>query len=177
MLSKSGLSKKFWGEALLTATYLVNRSPSMPLVGQCPEYVFYGKPLVFSHLRVFGCTAFVHNKSDKLEPRSRKGVFLGYPEGVKGYRVWLRDEPGFKVIISRDVVFNEDEFPCLRLTLSPDPIDVDNEPLTEVESRATLTGVEHPSGAPSEVEQPFWNTYPVYTPNETLDEGNPKFAA
>ena len=47
MLSKSGLSKKFWGEALLTATYLVNRSPSVPLVGQCPEYVFYGKPLDF----------------------------------------------------------------------------------------------------------------------------------
>lgn len=42
-----------------------------------------------------------------------KCVFLGYPEGVKGYRCWLKGEPGFKTIISRDVVFNETEFPCL----------------------------------------------------------------
>lgn len=35
------------------------------------------------------------------------------PDGVKGYRVWLRDEPGFKVSVSRDVIFNESDSPCL----------------------------------------------------------------
>lgn len=113
LLATSGLAKNFWGEAVHTAAYIINRSPSVPLKGKCPESVFTGKPIEFSHLRVFGCAAFVHQKLDKLEPRSKKCVFLGYPEGVKGYRVWCRSEPGFKVQISRDVVFNEFDFPCL----------------------------------------------------------------
>lgn len=64
-------------------------------------------------MRVFGCAAYAHQKNDKLDPRAVRCVFLGYPEGVKGYRLWLKDEPGFKTIISRDVVFNETDFPCL----------------------------------------------------------------
>ncbi|KAL0310454.1 UNVERIFIED_CONTAM: Retrovirus-related Pol polyprotein from transposon TNT 1-94 [Sesamum calycinum] len=39
--------------------------------------------------------------------------FIGYPKGVKGYRLWLRSQPGFKVLISKDVIFNENEMPCL----------------------------------------------------------------
>ncbi|KAK4395153.1 hypothetical protein Sango_1669600 [Sesamum angolense] len=42
-----------------------------------------------------------------------KNVFIGYPEGVKGYRLWLRNQTGFKVVISKDVTFNESEMPCL----------------------------------------------------------------
>ena len=113
LLSKSGLSKKFWGEALYTACYLINRSPSVPLKGRCPEHVFTGRKPNLSHLRVFGCSAFIHSKTDKLDPRSRKGVFVGYPDDVKGYRVWVRDEPGFKVVVSRDVIFNKEDFPCV----------------------------------------------------------------
>ena len=69
-----------------------------------------------SSLRVFGCSAFVHQNSDKLEPRSLKCVFIGYSEGVKGYRLWVSSQPGSKVLISRDVTFNENEMPCLEKT-------------------------------------------------------------
>ena len=139
MLATSGLSKKFWGEAVNTAAYLVNRSPSVPLGGKCPEVVYSSKPLDLSNLRVFGCAAYVHQQVDKLDPRSKKCVFLGYPEGVKGYRLWDRNQVGFKVVISRDVIFNETDFPCLSKPVSsPEsssdstPFEVESAPVTDV---------------------------------------------
>ncbi|KAL2519673.1 Reverse transcriptase Ty1/copia-type domain-containing protein [Abeliophyllum distichum] len=47
---------------------------------------------------------------------SLKCVFLGYEENVKGYTLWVREEMGYKVIIRRDVVFNESLMPCLKET-------------------------------------------------------------
>lgn len=112
MTTPTGLAKSFWGEAVVTAAYLVNRSPSVPLLGKIPEAVFWNKNIDLSNLKVCGCAAFVHQRGDKLDPRAKKCVFLGYPEGVKGYRLWDRSLPGFKAIIRRDVTFNEFEFPC-----------------------------------------------------------------
>ena len=37
---------------------------------------------------------------------------LGYQEGSKGYRLWDKDSGGVRIIVSRDVVFNELVFPC-----------------------------------------------------------------
>ena len=112
MLLSSGLPKGFWGEAIMTAAYLINRCPSRAINLKTPEEQWSGKVPNLSHLKVFGCTAFVHQSIGKLEPRSSKCVFLGYPHGVKGYRVWDKSRGGFKVIISRDIISNENEFPC-----------------------------------------------------------------
>jgi len=58
---------------------------------------------------VFGCVAYAHIRQDTLEPRAIKCMFLGYPQGFKGYRLWCL-EPGHKrCIISHDVIFNESE--------------------------------------------------------------------
>ncbi|KAL2252587.1 UNVERIFIED_CONTAM: Retrovirus-related Pol polyprotein from transposon TNT 1-94 [Sesamum indicum] len=113
LLISSGLQKSFWDEAVLTAAYLINLSPSVPLLGKSPKTVWSGKKHDISFLRTFGCSAFVHQNFDKREPRSMKCVFIGYPVGIKGYRLWDRSQPGYKVIISRNVTFNEDEMPCL----------------------------------------------------------------
>ncbi|KAL0368464.1 UNVERIFIED_CONTAM: Retrovirus-related Pol polyprotein from transposon TNT 1-94 [Sesamum calycinum] len=89
------------------------KSPSVPLSGKIPECIWTDSDVNLSSLRIFGCSAFALFHGDKLDPRSQKCVFIGYPDGVKGYRLWLRSQPGFKVLISRDVIFNESEFPCL----------------------------------------------------------------
>ncbi|KAL0360855.1 UNVERIFIED_CONTAM: Retrovirus-related Pol polyprotein from transposon TNT 1-94 [Sesamum radiatum] len=97
----------------MTAAYLINRSPSVPLSGKVPECVWTDSDVDLSSLRIFGCSAFALQNGDKLDPRSQKCVFIGYPNEIKGYRLWVRNQPGLKIITSRDVAFNELEMPCL----------------------------------------------------------------
>lgn len=58
-------------------------------------------------MRRFGCAAYVHTKCAKTSPRAVKGFFVGYPQGTKGFRVWLPKEE--ICTISRNVVFHEEE--------------------------------------------------------------------
>ena len=99
---------------MMTAAYLISRIPLSALGFKTPEELWTGKPTNYSYLRVFGCAAYAHQSVGKLEARSLRCIFLGYPEGTKGYRLLLRDQPGVKLIISKDVVFNEDEMPRLK---------------------------------------------------------------
>lgn len=107
MLSNAGLSKEFWAEAVNTACYLVNRSPSTTIECKTPEEVWSGSPTSYTDLRVFGCPAYAHVNEGKLEPRAKKCIFLGYADVVKGFRLWYSDSKSSKFIISRDVTFDE----------------------------------------------------------------------
>ncbi|KZV56298.1 hypothetical protein F511_00295 [Dorcoceras hygrometricum] len=111
MLADSGLPRMFWAEAVVTASYLINRCPSTALEFKTPQEVWTGHRPDFSNLRAFGCTAFAHIRQDKLQPRAKKCVLLGYPENVKGYKLWCIETGEERCLISRDVVFNEEEFP------------------------------------------------------------------
>ena len=108
MLADSELPKSFWAEALATAVYLRNRSPTKPVEGKTPYEAIYGEKPKVEHLRVFGCTAYSHIPKDgrqKLDAKARKCIFLGYPCHRKGYRLY--DQSIRRVIHSRDVRFNE----------------------------------------------------------------------
>ena len=53
--------------------------------------VWTGKNPSLSHLRLFGCDAFVHapkEKRTKLHSKSEKCIFIEYKEGLKGYNIW-----------------------------------------------------------------------------------------
>ena len=91
MLLEGGVPKRFWGEAVNTAAYLVNRCHSSALDFKTPEEMWTGHPPKFDNLRVFGCVAYAHQKQGKLDPRAKKCMFIGYPEGVKGYKLWYED--------------------------------------------------------------------------------------
>ena len=60
MLSGVRLGQEFWAKAVETTCYLVNRSPSSALEDKTPQEVWTSKKPSFSHLRVFGCDAYVH---------------------------------------------------------------------------------------------------------------------
>jgi hypothetical protein len=103
---------EFWGECALAACYLINRTPTKTLDGRTPYELLYGKAPSLEHLRVVGCLAYAHNqhhKGDKFATRSRKCVFVGYPYGTKGWRMYDLELGIF--FNSRDVVFCENEFP------------------------------------------------------------------
>lgn len=107
MLQASGLPKFLWGEAVYTAVYLMNRSPSVAVAGDVTPYEAWNghKPDV-ANLRVFGSDCYVHVPKQlrkKLDDKSEKVSFVGY--APNGYRVWN----GTKVFIGRDVIFNENE--------------------------------------------------------------------
>ena len=71
--------------------------------------MFFSKKPEVSHLRIFGCPVYIHiskEKRKKLDPSGRKGIFVGYFEILKAYRIYF---PGFKKIdINRDIKFDED---------------------------------------------------------------------
>eukprot|EP00253_Pinus_taeda_P029396 PITA_29396 len=77
MLNGPELGQEFWAEAVETACYLVNRSPSSALEDKTPQEAWTGKKPSLSQLRVFGCDAYVHvpkEKRTKLDSQSEKEV-------------------------------------------------------------------------------------------------------
>ena len=81
------------------------------LVKKTPYEAWAGKKPSLSHLRVFGCDAFMHvpkKKTRKLDIKSKKCIFIGYKDGVKGYKLWNLITK--KIVYSRDVIFKEARF-------------------------------------------------------------------
>lgn len=109
MLIDSGLSEKFWAEAIVTAAYLLNRMPTRNDV-RSPEEIWSNKKPNLKHIRIFGCKAMVHvpkEKRSKFAPKSIECILVGYCGHAKGYR--LLNPQTNKIIVSRDVIFFEAE--------------------------------------------------------------------
>ncbi|BAF27802.2 Os11g0199800 [Oryza sativa Japonica Group] len=106
LLKQRGMPAIFWGEAVVTAVYILNRSPTKALDGRTPYEAWHGRKPGVSHLRVFGCLAFVKELGpiSKLDDRSTPGVFIGYAEGSKAYRIL--DPETQRVRTAHDVVFD-----------------------------------------------------------------------
>jgi hypothetical protein len=81
MLNEKNLPNYFWAEAIATAVYIMNRTPTTAVHGMTPEEKFTGKKPDVSHLKVFGCIAYVHvpdEKRSKLDPKAKKCIFIRY---------------------------------------------------------------------------------------------------
>jgi hypothetical protein len=110
MLKVKGLPGWFWGEAVITAVYLLNRVPCKANGGRTPFELWHGKIPVVHHLKVFGCIVYVKNTVPhlkKLDDRGRKMIFVCYEKGSKAYQAY--DPATGRVTVTRDVVFDESD--------------------------------------------------------------------
>ncbi|GKA39501.1 ribonuclease H-like domain-containing protein [Tanacetum coccineum] len=120
LLFQAHIPPSYWVEALNMAAHLLNILPSTAINNEIPFTKLHNKPPTYDHLRVFGCLCYPHISFDhKLQPRSTACVFLGYPALHRGYR--CLDLSTNKIIISRHVIFDEDQFPFGSMTPDTPP--------------------------------------------------------
>ncbi|GKV34500.1 hypothetical protein SLEP1_g42871 [Rubroshorea leprosula] len=117
MLRMAALPKPFWGEAVNTLVYLINRSPSVPLNFEIPEKAWTGKDVGYSHLRVFECKAFMHvpkEQRSKLDDKAIPCIFVGYEKATRSSGKGVEDltpakTPSRKITNEEEVQAPEDE--------------------------------------------------------------------
>jgi hypothetical protein len=140
ILHASGLPKRLWGEALHHVVWLKNRASTAAVASKTPHEVVTGTKLDLSKLLEWGCTVWVHTKSNsKLDGHTEKGRWIGYDEQSKGSRIyWL--EKG-SVTVERSITFvpvvevddleGEDKVSCKNSSSSDDltPDELSNKPL------------------------------------------------
>ncbi|KAH9684612.1 DNA (cytosine-5)-methyltransferase 1B [Citrus sinensis] len=156
MLLNANLSKGFWAETVTTIAYLINRSPSSTLGFKTPQELWSGKPPDLSNLRIFGCPAYAHIKQGKLEPRAVKGYFLGYPEGIKGFKIWTLNGKPSRILITRDVTFDEEQMLQSKVEIEIEATEIEEEESAgqKVEHSDSCKTSEQPSDQSKERKNP-----------------------
>ena len=161
MLDTSGLSKEWWGEAILTACHVLNRVPTKNKE-ITPFEEWEKKRLKLSYLRTWGCLAEVNvpiPKKRKLGPKTVDCVFLGYAFHSIGYRflVVKYEVPDMHVgmiMESNDATFFEDIFPMKDMATSSNqemPSSSNQEPVTITEPAISMEHFESPVEENNEV--------------------------
>ncbi|GJW95866.1 retrotransposon protein, putative, ty1-copia subclass [Tanacetum coccineum] len=124
MMSQTTLPKSFWDYALETAARILNMVPSKK-VDKTPYEIWHGQAPKLSYLRVWGCEAFVKHdtltKPDKLDPRSFKSIFVGYPKETMGYSFYSPSEN--KVFVARNAEFFESKLLDLKASGSVEDLE------------------------------------------------------
>ena len=91
MLNENSLPKYFWAEAVNTACSVLNRVLIRPNLNKTPYELWKDRKPNIGYFKVFGCKCFVLNTKDnlgKFDPKSDVGIFLGYSNSSKAYRVY-----------------------------------------------------------------------------------------
>lgn len=108
MMSQTDLSLSFWGHALVITAYTLNRVPTKSIV-KTPYELWTDKSPNLLHLKIWGCRVHVKKQvTKKLENKTDKCIFVGYPNETKGY--YFSNPRENKVFVAYFGYFLEDDF-------------------------------------------------------------------
>jgi transposase InsO family protein len=114
MMHFSGANRNLWHEAVRAAVHIKNRLPHAAIDPSSTPYELWKerRPDV-SHLRVWGCTAYALKPAhmlNKLDVKTKTCILVGFghDEGQRAYRLFDRESR--QIIISRNVIFDENSF-------------------------------------------------------------------
>lgn len=171
LMFQSGVPLSLWGDYVLTAVFLINRTPSQLLSNKSPYQVLTSTDPDYTQLKTFGCLCYGSTSAKqrhKFLPRARACLFLGYPYGYKGYK--LMDLESNVVFISRNVVFHEEVFPLLKKVSADIPQNVftptDPELSPAIPSQTSSSPTSHvlpPSSLPSTAQRNHLHIFKIIT--------------
>uniref|UniRef100_A0A1Y1LCN3 Endonuclease n=1 Tax=Photinus pyralis TaxID=7054 RepID=A0A1Y1LCN3_PHOPY len=109
LLQAKGMEKKFWAEAVNTSVFVINRTGTSTILGKTPYALWHGKDYDIHNLQIFGTRVYAHlpkPKRQKWDAKGEFGIFMGYGEDTKGYRIYFPTRNTLEV--KRDVIFVDD---------------------------------------------------------------------
>ncbi|EOY17849.1 Copia-like retrotransposable element, putative [Theobroma cacao] len=148
-LFKKKLPKSFWAESANTAVYLQNILITQAVNNETPYEAWYSTRPSVDHLRIFASICYLHvpeELRDKLQPKAKLGVFIGYSQQSKAYRIY-QIESG-KVSVSIHVTFDEEQ-------IVDEPLVRGTRPLQEIYESCNVAAFE-PATPEEAVLSPEW---------------------
>lgn len=110
ILNERNVPKVFWPEAVKWCVHVQNRSPTYAIENRTPEEAWSNMKPSVNYFQVFDCVSHVHvpdQKRSKLDDKSKICILLGVRDESKAYRLY--DPITKKIVVSRDVVFEEEK--------------------------------------------------------------------
>lgn len=102
------LDPALWAEALNYAVFTINQTGTSNVINKSPADLWFGRRVNLKSMRSFGCECYMlipDHQRQKLDKKSKKGIFVGYDLEEHGYRVYLQNER--HVEVSCNVIFDE----------------------------------------------------------------------
>ncbi|GJY96955.1 retrotransposon protein, putative, ty1-copia subclass [Tanacetum coccineum] len=148
----------FWDYALETVARILNMVPTKK-VENTPYEVWHGQAPKLSYLKVWGCEALVKRdtltKPDKLEPRSIKCIFIGYPKETMGYSFYY--PPENKVLVARNAEFLENSLITQEASGSLEDLEI----IQEEDTHPSIDTSSNNEDDDLEIDEPYSDIIPI----------------
>ena len=151
LLTRSSVPKAFWPEAANWSIHILNRSPTLSVQNMTPEEAWNGRKPNVDHFRIFGCICYARipdQTRTKLDDKGEKCIFLGVSDCSKAYKLY--NPITKKIVINRDIIFDEENFWTWSESGSQRQIPTDFDGQDEAENQHNIVVVQQPITAQDE---------------------------